>query len=270
MSSSKYLFPAIFLVFIGLLWNFFPLDGTSPKKQFTTEERSEIEAIVHEYLVTNPQVLIEASQVLQRKAMEEQQLRGQSVVSENLTLLLSPHSPSLGNPKGNIVLIEFLDYQCVHCKQMEPVVSQLIENNPSLRVVIKELPIFGEDSTYAAKAALAAFQQEKFADFHEALLTEKEKLTKEKVDALAENHEVDLTLLSDPIIQNHLRESLQLATQLSLRGTPYFILVKDPGKETEVVHIIPGAASREQLQQLIDSVSKDAVNAPVKGQSVGQ
>ena len=163
--------------------------------EFNPAQKTEIGNIIHKYLLDNPQVLIEVSQALQQQERQAQLDQAQKAISENAKQLSNTHSPVAGNEKGNVTLVEFFDYQCGHCKTMGPVISNLINSDPQLRVVFKEFPIFGATSEFAAKAALAAKNQEKYLPFHEALLQEKAALSNEKVLEIAKNVGLDVERL---------------------------------------------------------------------------
>lgn len=223
-------------------------------------QKPQIEKIIRDYLVEKPEVLVEASQVLQQKQQKAQMEQAQAAIAANRSALLAHDSPVLGNKEGEIVLIKFLDYQCSHCKRMEPVVADLIAENPSLKVIIMELPIFGGSSLFAAKAALAAGKQGKFAPLHKAMLAADGKLSDERILELAHAEGIDIAQLQkelqNPAIELQLQENARLASQMHIRGTPYFIIMRNSENAEGQAFIFPGGAPKEQLQLLIDQVSQ--------------
>ena len=138
--------------------------------QMAPEQQKEIEKIVHDYLVNNPEVLVEVSQALQQKQQQNIQQQAKTGILENADQLFSGTLAVAGNPKGNVTLVEFFDYQCIHCKKMAPVISELIKKDSNLRVIYKEFPIFGKGSEVASQVALAAAMQGKYQQMHDALL----------------------------------------------------------------------------------------------------
>ncbi len=265
MNSTKFIAPAALVTVLATAWFFVTpssLTGSPTGTTFDADQKKEIEQIVREYLIANPEVLVEVSQAWQKKSQEELSAKTTQAVKAHADKLTQSTSPILGNPAGTIVLVKFLDYQCSHCKSMEPVISDLIEENPSLKVVIKELPIFGAQSEYAAKAALAAGKQKKFSTFHAALLNEKEKLSNEKVLELAKANGLDVGQLKkdieDPALATELKQVKELATAISIRGTPFFVVLKSTPGSTDQALVLPGAGSKEQIQQLIDKVRGSA------------
>lgn len=224
----------------------------------TDTQKKAIETIIHDYLVKNPEVLIEASQVLQQKQNQEMQNQAQSSILKNTDKLFADSITVAGNPKGDVTLVEFFDYQCVHCKRMSPVISGLIKANPNLRVIFKELPIFGKSSEMASKAALAAAAQGKYLAMHEALLKQPQRLTETLIEQAAKTAGLDMTKfkadMKSPKFAEMLEANHKLAEALHVNGTPAFIVAATPNGQFKTgtqPSFIPGAASEETLKDLI-------------------
>lgn len=139
----------------------------------------------------------------------------------------APGAPVMGNPQGDAVLVEFLDYNCGYCRKVMPEVRALLKSDPQLKLVIHELPVFGEGSRYAAMAALAANRQGKYAEFHQALMEMKGKANKASVLRVARKVGLDVPRLERdmelPEITAQIESSLALADEIGLTGTPSFI-----------------------------------------------
>ena len=137
-------------------------------------------------------------------------------------------SPVLGNPDGDVVLVEFFDYRCPYCKNVAPAIEQLIAEDPNLRVVMKEWPILSEESRFAARAALAADRQDLYSEFHMSLMTLSGDLTPEVVFAKAEEVGLDIEQLvedmEDPSVGEELEQVHQLARTIGATGTPAFVI----------------------------------------------
>ena len=227
---------------------------------FTPQQVKEIQKVVHDYLVNNPQVLVEASQALQKRSQVQQQQVAMQAIKQNAKQLFNdPSNPVAGNPNGTVTVIEFFDYQCGHCKSMNTTIKNIIAKNPNLRVVFKELPIFGGASQFAAKAAIASMKQgkNKYFTFHEALLSADNPLTQKKVFQVAQSVGLKVPQLkkdmNDPAIQQQLRTNFKLAQAIKLIGTPTFVI----GNKAETkFRFIPGATSQQNMQQLIDQVAQ--------------
>lgn len=224
---------------------------------FTPAQTKQIEGIIKQYLVSNPEVLVEASQTLQEQQAAAAEKTAISAIKENKAgLFNNPDSPTFGSRSAPITLVEFFDYQCGHCRAMGPILEKFMKGNTHVRMIFKELPIFGGQSKYAAKAALAAnMQPQKYYAFHNALLAAQEPLTEETVMALARSVGIDTKKLKydmkSPQIDHQLRDNFALAQALKLAGTPTFVISN--AAQTKFRYI-PGATSVETLATDIKAV----------------
>ena len=227
-------------------------------ESFNPTQTKSIQTIVHDYLVKNPEVLVEASQNLQKKQQEAMTEQAKVAIVDHAAQLFSGNMTSVGNLKGNVTLVEFFDYQCIHCKKMSPVVSELIKKDANLRVIYKEFPIFGKSSEMASKAALAAAAQGKYQAMHDALLGQDKSLTDEIVNTVAKSIGLNMTKFDADVksksVSDQLDANRELAEQLKLMGTPSFIVASTPAgqfKSGSQPTFIPGAISLTSLQDLI-------------------
>jgi len=225
---------------------------------FSQNQVKAIQSIVHEYLVNNPQVLIEVSQALQAERMKQVETQSLAVVRKNpVKFFNSPNSPIEGNRASNLAIVEFFDYQCPHCRDMKDIMSALLKKNPTLKVIYKMLPIFGETSTYAAKAALAAYKQGKFPQVNDALLSASMPLKKESILAAMKQVGMNMrqfySMFNSTAFQAELKQNDQLAQDMHLMGTPAFVIAN---LSTNQYKFISGAASEEMLQAALDNVRK--------------
>ncbi len=183
-------------------------------------------------------------------------------ISQNADQLFKEDRAVSGNPKGDVTLVEFFDYQCSHCKQMGPVIEGLLKSNKNLRVIYKEFPIFGKTSEVASRAALAAASQGKYEALHQALL----KVTKHVDEALvletAKSVGIDTDKLKKEMdsqaVTDILTANRELAEKLHLMGTPAFVVASTPNgqfKADSTPVFIPGAASAKTLEDTIKKVS---------------
>jgi protein-disulfide isomerase len=215
-------------------------------------ELEPFEQRVRDYLLANPEVIMEALQILQerRRAAEADGLR-RAIVERREELLNDPAAPVGGNPAGDVTLVEFFDYNCPYCRRVAPTVAGLIAADPGLRVVYKEFPILGPGSTFAARAALAARQQERYAPFHEAMMEAEGTLDERRVLEIARAAGIGLARLrqdmGDPAIEDAIARNLELAAALGITGTPSFVV----GEQ-----IVPGAVDRATLAALIAEVRR--------------
>lgn len=230
-------------------------DTTTP---MSDSQKKQMEKVVHDYLVANPEVLLEASQALQQKQQQNMQQQAQSAIKENTDQLFQGKTTVAGNPKGNVTIVEFFDYQCIHCKKMSPILDNLIKKDSDLRVVYKEFPIFGKSSEVASRAALAAGMQGKYQAMHNALITVDKRLNDQIVMDTAKSLGLDVKKLKTDMQSKEVTAALdanrELAEKLHLMGTPAFIIAATPDghfKSGSEPSFIPGAATEESLKELI-------------------
>jgi protein-disulfide isomerase len=203
--------------------------GAAQAAEFSATQRTELEGIIKDYLLAHPEVLKEMSQLLEEKekAAEEEQRKG-ALASSADKIFRSKGDHVAGNPKGNVTMVEFFDYNCGWCKKGFPEVISLVDSDKELRLVLKEFPIFGEDSEYAARAALASERQGKYWKLHTALFAHTEKITKASVDEIAAAQGLDMTKLKkdmdDPAIMATILQNRELAQSLAINGTPAFVI----------------------------------------------
>ncbi|MFY0614012.1 MAG: DsbA family protein [Hyphomicrobiaceae bacterium] len=195
---------------------------------FSAAQRDEIGQVVREYLLKNPEVLVEVSAELdRRRKAEEAGKQSRVLISEKKSIFRSPHDFVLGNPKGDITVVEYFDYNCGWCKRALDEVNKLTSSDKNVRVVMKEFPIFGEHSTFAAKAALASIKQNKYWEFHTALMKAKQ-VTTENTFSIAESVGIDVDALkkemADPKYDKTIAENSRIAQALGMQGTPGFIV----------------------------------------------
>ncbi len=164
----------------------------------------------------------------------------------------NPALPVLGNPQGRVTLTEFFDYNCPFCRTNMPDVKRLIAEDPGLRVVFREWPVFGEGSMFAAKASLASLQQGKYWPFHEALMTMKGRAEEATVLRAARRVGLDVDRLRADMekraILDQIYETMDLADTMMLTGTPTFIA----GHEASF-----GKLNLADLKQLVATARED-------------
>jgi protein-disulfide isomerase len=214
---------------------------------FDATESEAIEAVVKQYLLDHPEILVEALHLYeQRQQAAEAERQKAALTAEAEALNHDPAAPVIGNPEGDVTLVEFFDYRCPYCKRMTDTLAQLVEEDPNLRLDMKEYPILSEESLIAARAALAADRQGKYESFHFALMEGGGGCTEGEIMAVAESVGLDLAKLradmQDPEIEAALRRNHVLAERVGVSGTPAFI-VDDM--------LLPGATSLEQLRAMI-------------------
>jgi len=211
--------------------------------EFSRPQKDEIEKIVREYLFAHPEILRDALQELEKKETAEDAAKAKSALKENASVVFrSPNDLVGGNPDGAVSLVEFFDYNCGYCKRAFPDVMKLIGQDKGLKLVMKEFPILGPGSTYAAKAALASRKQGKYWQFHLAMLGHDGHIEQDTVIEIAKEVGLDVDQLKrdmeSPEISHIIDGNMSLAQTLGIQGTPAFII-----DET----LIPGAVGYDAL-----------------------
>lgn len=144
---------------------------------------------------------------------------------------------------------------------MQPIIENLMTTDPNLRIVFKEFPVFRGDSIFAAKAALAAEKQGKYLQFHQALMKDEQRLTRQRVLEIAQTIGLDIEQLQQDIDSSELDDAVQsnmeLASDLGLIGTPAFIITSYPASEDLKVFFVPGETSEANLQSLIEQARSE-------------
>lgn len=220
---------------------------SGPVSSAPAAQTDEFGARVRAYLLQHPEVIMEAVQIFQERQQAAQTENVKStIVARSEEIFRDPASPVGGNPDGDVTLVEFFDYNCPYCRQVAPIVAELRQADPSLRLVYKEFPILGPASEVAARAALAANRQGKYEAFHDGLMQVEDKVSEEKVFEVAAASGLDLSRLkkdmADPATDRAIEETRALALALGINGTPGFVI----GDQ-----IIPGAVDQATLKGLI-------------------
>jgi protein-disulfide isomerase len=237
------------------LFAFVSLDAKDAK-QFSPDQKKEIEGIIHDYIINNPEILTKAVEVLKERQYQQMQQNAVNAIVKEAQKVFASNSPFIGNKDGQIYIVEFMDYNCPHCREIHNTLSELISENKDLKLVIKEFPVLGPDSVYAAKAALAAAKQGKFQQLHDAFLSEKVKLTESKILDIASDLNIDVSLLLDDMkkVEPELNEVRNLATSIGIIATPALIVATYPIKDEKKVLYIPGAVQKPVFEKAIEAV----------------
>jgi protein-disulfide isomerase len=172
--------------------------------------------------------MVEVSKEFEKRQAGLQAAEHKRIISEKRANIFASRSDFvMGNPSGDITVVEFFDYNCGWCKRAVDEVTKLVKADSKIRVVFKELPIFGENSTFASKAAMASINQGKYWDFHLALMKERQ-VTKDNIFRIAEKVGLNVAKLKEdmanPAYDVALKENSEIAQSLGIEGTPGFII----------------------------------------------
>jgi len=222
------------------------------KSPVDATQREAIEAIVREYLMKNPEVIRDAMEALEQKRLAEETARQTKAIADNRDKLLhSPFQVVLGNPAGDVTLVEFFDYNCGYCRRAHADMTRLISEDDKLRVVLKEFPVLGPASLEAAQVAVAVsiVAPEKYGEFHDRMLSDRAQASGERAIAIAEEIGIDGARLREATksdtVGKTIEEVYAMANALGLTGTPSYVV----GDE-----VVVGAVGYDQLKSRIDAV----------------
>ena len=227
--------------------------GEASAQGFTPAQRGEIEAIIKDYLIKHPEVLEEVMKEMEKRQSAAEAAKAQKAITDNTQMLFnSPRQVTLGNPKGDVTMVEFFDYNCSFCKRAMGDMMELMKTDPNLKIVLKEFPVLGEASVQAAQVAIALSMQDKggkkYLDFHQKLLSSRGAADKAKAVAAAKEVGADMARLekdmASPEVKETLAESFKLAEPLGLNGTPSYVIGKD---------VVIGAVGLSALKEKINA-----------------
>jgi protein-disulfide isomerase len=220
-----------------------PIDAT---------QKEVIENIVREYLMEHPEVIRDAMEALEQRRVAEESERQTTAIAENREKLInSPMQVVLGNPSGDVTLVEFFDYNCGYCRRAHADMTRLISEDGKLRVVLKEFPVLGPASMEAAQIAIAVniIAPEKYGEFHDKMLADRAQASANRAIAVAESMGIDGAKLREAVkndtVGKTIEEVYSMANALGLTGTPSYVL----GDE-----VVVGAVGYDELKSKIDAV----------------
>lgn len=224
-----------------------PGKEASTDKTAKTGETAFIEKTVEAYLLKNPQILMRMSEALERQQSQNQNERLRKTIAENgESIFRDKFGLVAGNPDGDVTIVEFSDYNCPYCKRAFNSIKQVLGVDSKVRVVLKEFPIFGEQSESIARVAVAAKFQGRYFDMHSALLDSPARNNEKSALLIAEKLGLDMDKLRKDMdsdeVKKVISETRLLGNKLGIRGTPFF-LVGDkvvPGAPDDLFQVFKG------------------------------
>ncbi len=240
---------ALFAILIAV-----PAATSARAQSFNPDQRGEIERIIKEYLLGHPELLQEVMTELEkRQAVAEAEKHRDAVKEHSAAIFTSQRQVTLGNPQGDVTVVEFFDYNCGYCKRAMADMLDLMKNDGKLKFVLKEFPVLGEGSVQAAQVAAAVRMQDKsggkkYLDFHQKLLGGRGQADKTRALAAAKEAGFDVARIEKDMageeVKAQLEESFKLAEALGLNGTPSYVVGND---------VVVGAVGLNTLKEKVNS-----------------
>jgi protein-disulfide isomerase len=226
---------------------FLALAGAAAAEPFSEAQREEVVRILREALTRDPSILRDAIAALQAEdERREAEARRAAIRAEAAALLRDPADPVRGNPAGDVTIVEFFDVRCTYCRRLHPDLEALIAADRGVRVVMKDLPILGPQSVFAARALLAAHRQGGYARLQDALLRLRGEPTEAAIQAEARRLGLDWQRIrrdmEDPAIMARIEANIALAQRLGVGGTPALVIGDT---------LVPGAVGQATLAALV-------------------
>lgn len=231
-------------------------DGAMPSQSATNMQAAsnsmtddQVKDIVKNYILNNPEIIMESLTKLQKKAEEQQVQASKEYISKSGDTI-SQGRPFIGNKAGTMNIVEFFDYQCVHCKLVYPDLMKLIQAYPDLKISLVQLPFMGQDSANAVKFSMAVnnLYPDKFYDFHSDLL-KADQLNEQVIFSLIQKYAMNKDDLikesNSDAVTKAITANLELAQKSGVRGVPSFIINGE---------FVPGAPSYDDLKMKIDAM----------------
>ncbi|UTW57315.1 DsbA family protein [Kordiimonas sp. SCSIO 12603] len=218
-------------------------------------DRQAIESIIQEYLLENPEVIERAIIELQRRRQLAQMLPAINLYRGYLEN--DPEAPVLGNPNGDVTIVEFFDYRCGFCRRHFPEVLKLVKEDGNIRYIPRQYPVLDREgdtpvSLLTSYAALAAHKQGKFEEFHIAAMTSPGQLTEERIYEIAGSVGLNVdqlkTDMKDKLVEKSVRNTLSIGQDIGFTGTPGYIIGDD---------VVLGAEGYFRLLEAVDRARKD-------------
>ena len=208
--------------------------------------KDDLNKIIKEFIIDNPEIMIESLERYSKTKEEESRNLSENIINEYYNKKDYNKFPSIGKKDSDLILTEFIDYNCGYCKKTLSTITKLIKEVDSIKIVFVDYPILSETSELAARAVLAAEKQKSYFSYHSILLKNKKPITKEFLISTAKSLNLNLNMFQEDMeseeIKNKIKLNIKLAQSLKIRGTPTFIVGNN---------ILPGAYDYNKLKEII-------------------
>jgi protein-disulfide isomerase len=203
--------------------------AADPAPALSQAQQDQVNQMIHDYLLSNPKVLIEALEKAETEMRAQEKAKAQEAVNARREELNNdPTSPVIGNPKGDVTVVEFFDYRCPYCKSSVPMIEALLAEDKGVRLVLKDFPILGKDSVFASRVALVAAKHGKYADFYKTMFALKTPVTEDATLDVVKSIGLDPASVKQEMeaadIDTILKHNYELGRALGADGTPAFVI----------------------------------------------
>lgn len=193
------------------------------------DQKKEIEALVKEYILNNGEVVIESVNKFQAKQEDESNKQSDAIAKDLIAKLKTDKTiPSIGNQDGDVVIVEFFDYNCGWCKKAFEEVQAMLNDDKNVRIIFYDIPILGPTSTLASRWALAAHEQGKYWEFHKGVMTHEGAVDEATLEKIAKAAGADVAKIKKDVDSAKITETLSshvaVAKSLGIQGTPGFMI----------------------------------------------
>ena len=206
----------------------------------------QIKNIIEKYILENPEIIIESLEKFTSSQKEKEKKSFVKILSNFYDTKVYENLPRIGNIDSKLIIVEFVDYNCGYCKKTLPTIAKLMKKFDNIQIVFIDYPILSESSEIAARASLAANEQNAYFEYHTILLNYKKSINQDALYKIAQELSLDIEKfkkdMSSEKIKNNIIKNVKFANSLKIRGTPTFII----GKQ-----ILPGAYDYEKLKKII-------------------
>jgi protein-disulfide isomerase len=233
--------------------------GTTPvamERSFQGMDRASLEALIYDYLVSNPEVMLDVQAALETRERETRTAAARSTIAQQADEIFNAaHDGILGNPDGDVTIVEFFDYNCGFCKRAMADMDAVIAADPNVRFVLKEFPILGPDSqaAHVVSKAFNLISPENYGDFHRDLMSVQGRANEATAIRVALQHGADeqelRRAMEDPAVMEAFERNYALANRLSVTGTPSYVI----GEQ-----VVFGAQGSNVLFEQVEMVRADA------------
>jgi protein-disulfide isomerase len=227
--------------------------GAIPAQAQQTLSKEQVQNIVKEYLLENPEIIIESLEAYRTNQERSMQATAAENIKKHLATLTSKDAPSVGKADASVTIVEFFDYNCGYCRRALEDIQKFVDANEDVRFVFQEMPILSPASEDMAKWSLAAHKQGKYFEFHSALMHSRGAKNAEGYKKIGQDLGLDVKKLekdaTSSAVERQLQTSVQIARDIGVRGTPAFII---DGQ------LYPGYLGEQGLRQAIEDARKNS------------